>query len=676
MLLFIKNKVIFYAIVILALLSTFLIYSNLLTNKKPAQHTKKSQPTKQLPEPKSIIYSRKVVASLNAGNGEKDVGIVDSGYMLQGPNNIFLDKHENIYIVDTANRRIKKFSKNGKFIRNIPTGVEPCSATIDNHSFIYVYPYNSQVIQILKMDQNGKVISKHSLNSKFKHFPPEHSVEPLIYGNSLWIKLSSILFIKEGKALNPRSYFIKLGTTSKQYGFKDQLMNLKILDSYEGKPFKIYGNKLILKQNNTGKDKVLAIKPPLAEGVLDKAKSNKKNIYISANSGVLEFTVFVYSKKGKLLSVIKPFEELKNQFGRFDWVNVKNYFAVSRDGTIYTFIGDIKKKDNAFQIIKLTPKIIYKDDDGTLEKPKQDIGEIQPSSPSQALEKWKSESPKKISYKRKIISILNAGSGEQDVGIMTYGGEDTAILSGPDSIAIDKLGYIYLLDPLGNQIKKFTNSGKFIKNIPIPIDYDYVASPRFAVNNKQNIYVFGSQEVYGQEITYEIYKINQNGAILLHYTVDDQQLRKLLPHLYPDDGNVYEIENHDDKRSQVIIKNKAGIIIKSFPINLKAASIIKVIGGEIFLRGYPLKSSYNYLQDDICVIQSYSIEGKLLFQEMPFKNSGYLYIIWSSGNNDEIAISDNKDIYLLGIDKKLPNYNSTDPLVEKNLLILMKLTRQ
>lgn len=240
-------------------------------------------------------------------------------------------------------------------------------------------------------------------------------------------------------------------------------------------------------------------------------------------------------------------------------------------------------------------------------------------------------------YKKIILTALDVGSGNKDVGIIMYGGGEEAHIAGPTSITLDYKGNIYLLDAVNNRIKKFLSNGRFLRNIPI----------------------------------------------------SEFQLRKLFSRDFPNNGYNYILDYVNERKSRLTIKNKLSkSVVTSFLIDLTMpAQVVKVTNDEIIIIGSIEKTvgdSANALterenfekqkSESIYTIQIYSKKGKLLTEIMPFLNSRYKEVWWE--NEFDITIDDNKNIYLCAMSKKLFFQNDPNPLIGKKLFAIMKFIRQ
>jgi len=84
----------------------------------------------------------------------------DPGDILDTSQGIAVDKEDNVYVVDKANKRIQKFDSEGKFLAFLPKATlsSPEGITIDNLGFLYVTDRLSGLIQ--KYDQEGNLLEE------------------------------------------------------------------------------------------------------------------------------------------------------------------------------------------------------------------------------------------------------------------------------------------------------------------------------------------------------------------------------------------------------------------------------------------------------------------------------------------------------------------------------------
>jgi hypothetical protein len=137
-----KNKKIVYPIIIGLVAILAIAVSSLYL--KPAEKDALSKPETSKNQSKTTLtssansktpvvktYKQEVIATVGAGKGKEEVGISSSGFetLAAGPTSISVDKHEIIYISDVLNYQIKKYDKNGKFIKNISSPIYPQQTT-------------------------------------------------------------------------------------------------------------------------------------------------------------------------------------------------------------------------------------------------------------------------------------------------------------------------------------------------------------------------------------------------------------------------------------------------------------------------------------------------------------------------------------------------------------------
>lgn len=95
-----------------------------------------------------------------SGENEGELGAIGSEFYI-GPCGICVDKNDNIYVADTLNYRIQEFTKEGKFIRQIPIGDAPNDIVV-SHDKIYIatsqnllmYSIDGDFIEEFELDKN------------------------------------------------------------------------------------------------------------------------------------------------------------------------------------------------------------------------------------------------------------------------------------------------------------------------------------------------------------------------------------------------------------------------------------------------------------------------------------------------------------------------------------------
>lgn len=123
------------------------------------------------------LFSLGIIILFNDAFSEKDKDYLINYYYLDqfggkgsgdgqfnAPHSIDIDKFGNIYVTDTGNNRVQKFTSDGKFV--LKWGFEntggkgaertPHQLTVDSQGFVYLTDKNGH--QILKFDENGKFI--------------------------------------------------------------------------------------------------------------------------------------------------------------------------------------------------------------------------------------------------------------------------------------------------------------------------------------------------------------------------------------------------------------------------------------------------------------------------------------------------------------------------------------
>jgi hypothetical protein len=371
-----KSKKIVYPIIIglAAILTIAILYIYLKPTEKDAiskPETKKQQSktiststdsaNSETPEVKT--YKPQVITVADAGEGEKDVGIAKGGgegELSVGPSNISLDKHENIYISDVYNGLIKKYDKNGGFIKNINPPTSPWQTIVDDENNIYVF---SQGSEIFKIDQKGKTLLKYSVAGELTPINTLSIIDIRLENNIIdalvSIEADTIEGIPEGY------YLVKIGTTKQPYSASKQIKSLVeggVVEDRKIYDFEFMGKRpqraIEIKNKNQTLLKKFKIQMNFnllgGGGPLHLLKITKDKIFISANP-VGGHTIQCYSKGGYLISQARPFGDYKKTSNGLYW-ETQFIEAVSDNGTIYVMDATLDVKKDAFKILKLTLK--------------------------------------------------------------------------------------------------------------------------------------------------------------------------------------------------------------------------------------------------------------------------------------------------------------------------------
>lgn len=354
--------------VILISFAAVLISANYLKPKKQlAEKRTEPKQTNQVKKPKPekpskvLTYKQEVITVADAGEGEKDVGILigrGEGELSAGPSNIAVDKDENIYISDYANKRIKKYDKNGTFIKNIIPPIYPWQSLVDNEKNLYVFEQRSNGNnEILKINQKGEILLKYPINDQLT--PPGilSILGMRIVNNVLYLLVS---LQENGTQSLPEGYYwTKIGTTRKPFKTNEQMIDL--FKEYPGEDgnFYYYDVPGLMLIKNKDKKIIKKFNDSFMRNPgwnFKFLKMDNDKIYVAGIPGQsIGYTIQVYSKEGSLLSQSKPFGDNGLYKPGFDW-DVQNISAVADNGTIYVFEATYNTKKDAFKILKLTLK--------------------------------------------------------------------------------------------------------------------------------------------------------------------------------------------------------------------------------------------------------------------------------------------------------------------------------
>jgi len=108
--------------------------------------------------------------------------------------------------------------------------------------------------------------------------------------------------------------------------------------------------------------------------------------------------------------------------------------------------------------------------------------------------------------------------------ILQWGGagKNDGLFSDPETIAVDKAGYVYVVDEDNKRIQKFDSLGKFILSWDDKASYTYSEPNNVAIDNQGNytyfavwgIAVDGNNNVYVSDSTGNVQKFDSNGKLL------------------------------------------------------------------------------------------------------------------------------------------------------------------
>lgn len=101
-----------------------------------------------------------------SGEGEGQFGAAGSEFY-NGPSGIDVDKNDNIYVADTLNNRIQKFSPEGKFLKAYPVkdSESPQDVVVQDDGSIFTVTLSGNLI---RMDSEGNVLKAEELQEDFQ----------------------------------------------------------------------------------------------------------------------------------------------------------------------------------------------------------------------------------------------------------------------------------------------------------------------------------------------------------------------------------------------------------------------------------------------------------------------------------------------------------------------------
>jgi hypothetical protein len=217
------------------------------------------------------------------------------------------------------------------------------------------------------------------------------------------------------------------------------------------------------------------------------------------------------------------------------------------------------------------------------------------------------EETTKEQYVPKVIIEAKVGNGEGEFGIVS---EIFTISRGPNAIAVDEKGNIYILDPVNTRVVKFDKEGKYLKAIyleqrrikiktknPVrlfaeknpkffkdiykksPEDYpeyeereinaiNFLTNfPEIQVDDNENIYYISDVTQHPQCFALVVY--DKNGKIIDKYTPEEIGMRNpSISHLSIDEnGNVVRFISSEDSSSIGVEINRSTKEIKKFNLS-------------------------------------------------------------------------------------------------------------
>lgn len=164
-------------------------------------------------------YISRVVVSAAVSSGPGEIGIwAPEGRMPSGPQAFALDKDSNIYITDNVNRRINKYSPQGKFSSSIPLPDRIRPEDLAEATSMPLANLNRIVPEDLAIDAKGDIYVLSGYTPYVLKLNPQGALVR-VYVTSQWAEGEAIGFLPDGTlALQDNGANVhRLGTTEGRF---------------------------------------------------------------------------------------------------------------------------------------------------------------------------------------------------------------------------------------------------------------------------------------------------------------------------------------------------------------------------------------------------------------------------------------------------------------------------
>lgn len=397
---------------------------------------------------KIFKYSPDGIFTKFGGSGEKEgeLGAIGSEFYI-GPNGIFVDEKDNIYIADTFNNRIQAFSENGDFLKGYPLGEKIPQDVIIVKDLMYIVTSSGDLL-VYNLKGDFKKSIKLSKNSC--EYDGLFSLEKGNNDEVLVVAAEQHKLITISKDLKREEFKGKSCDRSFIYPHNLAVFNDKIIAITEDYDCPVDMDYKVTSLTKDGK----FIKNLKLSGNKDFLKPQdiaiiKNNIFILDTTYVHQFdrkfkNTFTFGGNGNEPGKFAIFDNYGLLQGPTSIVKGPNnglYISDTYNNRIQIFsfkgkyIGEFKVKHPRHICVDDQGKIYVLSDDGLMTI-------------------YTAEG--KLEEKFDISIVDNTDLNENtDWGMPSLGG-----------IAFDKTrGLIYISDTNTHQIKIFNKTGKFIKNI-------------------------------------------------------------------------------------------------------------------------------------------------------------------------------------------------------------------
>ncbi|MEH6943580.1 YIP1 family protein [Bacillus sp. JJ722] len=294
------------------------------------------------------------------------VGLFANEYQFEKIEDIFLDEHGSMYVVDSALQKVIKFNSRGEVLAEIGTGLfkKPLGVFVSETNDIYVA--DQDLKEVVKFDQNGKVVSRYGtpdsplFGKKMGFKPQKVSVD----------KRGNLYVISEGSAngivqLNAEGEFLGFyGSNSTEQSFIGNMQKMLFPNSIKDKSIEklppaptnividdtglVYSitkgttNESIKKLNVAGTN-MLGTEMIGKQNLEDITVDAFGNISIVGNDGI----VSVYDSYGRLLFQFGGKDDGTNRLGLFQQPST---IAVDEQNRLY--VGD--RENGTITIFEIT----------------------------------------------------------------------------------------------------------------------------------------------------------------------------------------------------------------------------------------------------------------------------------------------------------------------------------
>jgi len=263
------------------------------------------------------------------GSGKQEIGVITQTAHV-GPYLFAVDDKDNIYVLDTVNKRVQVFSRDGAFLSTIPLGgVFGIDIAIDRRGFLYVR--NVMPAELIQYDQRGNALTRIPIDERRWIGGGEMYItdDGTVYGSGCARELCGDIIVGkvvDGSLVEAPSEELNQPPKGGRYGLSGRRYD--VVQFLKGEKFEI---QIIEKDGRPSE----LISIPL-NGVVDLdilGDDVSGNFYIRTSRldrNIILEEIHKFSSEGRYLSSIS----VSNTGNYFK--TTRNYL-VSRKGTIYDF---------------------------------------------------------------------------------------------------------------------------------------------------------------------------------------------------------------------------------------------------------------------------------------------------------------------------------------------------